>query len=41
MNGWGHQTAEALPHVIKQLRRQGFTFVPVSRLLEKGSQPEK
>jgi peptidoglycan/xylan/chitin deacetylase (PgdA/CDA1 family) len=39
MNGWGHHTAQALPTVIKALREQGFTFVPVSELLKKGAQP--
>lgn len=40
VNGWGRHTAEALPEVIKQLRRQGYTLVTVSRLLElaEGSQ---
>ncbi len=37
LNGWGWHTAEALPVLIKQLRREGYTFVTVSQLLKKSS----
>ena len=35
-NGRGWHTAEALPHVIEELRKRGFEFATVSELLAKG-----
>lgn len=33
MNGHGKHTAEALPEIVENLRRQGYTFVTVGQLL--------
>ena len=35
-NGRGWHTAEALPHVIEELRKRGFEFATVGELLAKG-----
>jgi peptidoglycan-N-acetylglucosamine deacetylase len=35
-NGRGWHTAEALPHLIEELRKRGFEFATVSELLAKG-----
>jgi len=36
MNGRGRHTAQALPQIIRELRRQGYTLVTVSQLLARG-----
>ncbi|KAI93705.1 polysaccharide deacetylase [Rhodomicrobium udaipurense JA643] len=36
-NGRGHHTAEALPHMIDELRKRGFGFATVSELIAKGA----
>jgi peptidoglycan/xylan/chitin deacetylase (PgdA/CDA1 family) len=36
MNGRGWHTAEALPGIIDELRRQGFTLTTVSDLIHDG-----
>jgi peptidoglycan/xylan/chitin deacetylase (PgdA/CDA1 family) len=40
INTRGWHTAEALPEIIANLRRKGYSFVTVSRLIAKGKSPE-